>query len=116
MSEAKTVDRSGHQPSPELDSNFKIELVGTGTTQYEVEATRRWLAMHVERFRGAGLPKITCTCRRRVRIDKSYRCRMCGVWFCSECADRHFNLRMDSLGRVRHVGVLRRWWSAVFGR
>ena len=35
--------------------------------------------------------RVTCPCGRCVGVlTFAYRCLYCGVWFCQECAGRHF--------------------------
>jgi hypothetical protein len=33
---------------------------------------------------------VTCPCGRKISLLFSYRCFYCGLWLCTECAERHF--------------------------
>ena len=33
---------------------------------------------------------VTCTCGHNQAVIMTYRCLYCGIWFCSECAGKHF--------------------------
>jgi len=38
--------------------------------------------------------KIRCGCNKMVRIIEAYRCLYCGVFYCKECAEEHFGMRV----------------------
>jgi hypothetical protein len=33
---------------------------------------------------------VTCTCGNRVAFFAAYRCWFCKIWFCKDCAGKHF--------------------------
>jgi len=33
---------------------------------------------------------VTCPCGHKQAVVLNYRCLYCGIWFCSECAGKHF--------------------------
>lgn len=39
--------------------------------------------------------KIRCGCHKLINWRYMYRCRYCGIWYCSECAEFHFGARSD---------------------
>lgn len=40
--------------------------------------------------------KIRCGCNKLVGWKYMYRCLYCGIWFCRDCAERHFGYRVPS--------------------
>lgn len=41
--------------------------------------------------------KLPCAgCKKRVTMYKMYRCLYCGVWYCKECAEHHFGMRVPT--------------------
>jgi len=36
---------------------------------------------------------LRCVCGRRVALSHAYKCLFCGIWFCRDCAMRHFGFR-----------------------
>ena len=35
---------------------------------------------------------VTCFCGKRISVYYAYRCFFCGLYFCRECASRHFRI------------------------
>ena len=106
---------SAEQHDPESDPDFPLDLVGQEDSEDSKLATFAWLLMHERRFVRADIPKITCTCRKRVSLDKSFRCRICGVWFCSDCSLNHFGLYVDHEMKVRKESVFSKFMKWMFG-
>lgn len=46
---------------------------------------------------GMGVSRISvkCGCHKKIRLLDSYRCLYCGVWYCKECAEEHFGMRVE---------------------
>lgn len=38
---------------------------------------------------------IRCGCNKKVRLIMAYRCLYCGVFYCKECAEEHFGMRVE---------------------
>jgi|GEM_PF-3289080 hypothetical protein len=38
--------------------------------------------------------KVRCGCNKMVRLIEAYRCLYCGVFYCKECAEEHFGMRV----------------------
>lgn len=47
---------------------------------------------------------VTCDCGRRVRLILAYRCYYCGIFFCEECAAKHFGGRRPKMLPFRATG------------
>ena len=97
-------------------------VTGKGNTQEEKLATRKFIAATIQKFDGKDLPHITCTCGKYLRIDRSYRCRMCGIWLCSTCADDHFDFYVTRVGEIKQLSLFKRfkkrcreWYDNYFG-
>ena len=40
--------------------------------------------------------KVTCFCGKRINVYyHAYRCYFCGIYFCRECASRHFRIEQN---------------------
>jgi hypothetical protein len=45
---------------------------------------------------GYGQVWVTCPCGRHIALVAAYRCLDCGLWFCRDCAHRHFSQSAES--------------------
>jgi hypothetical protein len=55
--------------------------------------------------------KIRCGCHKLVGWLFMYRCLYCGIWYCKECAEEHFGMRvppMEAAQRRVHPGASHR--------
>ncbi|MEM7626541.1 MAG: hypothetical protein AAF333_13175 [Planctomycetota bacterium] len=87
---------------PSLGHRFDPALLLAGNDDPRaVSEKRAYLAMHYRRFAGCLIPKADCPCGARVDLHRAYKCRVCGLWLCARCADEHFGLEVDAVGRVR---------------
>ncbi|MCK5606414.1 hypothetical protein KAR91_31220 [Candidatus Pacearchaeota archaeon] len=39
--------------------------------------------------------KIRCGCNKLIQWKYMYRCLYCGIWFCRECAEKHFGFKKN---------------------
>ena len=46
--------------------------------------------------------KITCSCGKRRVWWNMYRCLYCGVFYCKECAQFHFGMRVQEFKEADH--------------
>ncbi|MCE5279408.1 MAG: hypothetical protein ABFD92_02165 [Planctomycetaceae bacterium] len=51
-------------------------------------ALRELLSDQIREVRETGW--VTCPCGRTLHLMMAYKCLYCGLWFCKECATRHF--------------------------
>lgn len=69
-------------------------------TDDEVEERRILLRKQLREVRSGAF--VACPCDAVVTMERAYKCRECGVYFCGRCADRHFGLaRVDPLAEMR---------------
>ena len=40
--------------------------------------------------------QIRCGCYKLVKFIYAYRCLYCGVWYCKQCAEEHFGMKVKS--------------------
>lgn len=51
---------------------------------------------------------VTCECGHHIKhLAYAYRCRWCGLFFCRQCAGKHFGKDEEYEKRAAELGVLR---------
>ncbi|WP_430010231.1 hypothetical protein [Methylophaga lonarensis] len=72
-----------------IDVGFSSESAKTVESQY------RFLKTQYDDEVPAKAIKIRCPCLKLVPISRAYHCLYCGVFFCKECAEKHFGKTVD---------------------
>lgn len=47
--------------------------------------------------------EITCRCKKTFPIQDMYRCLYCGVYFCLDCAEKHFGRTREEYDKINHT-------------
>lgn len=50
--------------------------------------------------------RVTCECGVSIDLPDAYRCLYCGIWFCFECAEKHFGKTVEQHMNERRAAFL----------
>jgi hypothetical protein len=40
---------------------------------------------------------VKCGCHKKVKVLYAHRCLYCGIYYCPDCAQEHFGMRIDNM-------------------
>ena len=46
---------------------------------------------------------IRCGCHKLQKWEYMYRCLYCGVWYCRECAQEHFGMKLSNDQHIKEI-------------
>lgn len=70
--------------------------IGKAETSSEiVEHQARFIKEQEDNGTPANVLSVRCPCLKLVRVKHAYRCLYCNIFFCKECAEKHFGQTVE---------------------
>jgi len=67
------------------------------------EQKQKWMYVQLSMIKeqsklGKAADKTTvrCGCHKKVKLIYAYRCLYCSIWYCKECAEEHFGMKVPT--------------------